>query len=83
MRAVVGPPVQSALDVLLVLRVLVRCAGFGRQQGHVVAEGVQRAAVAGGGGLTELLRNLWSTERKERDLVSSDSWLTQVSSAWF
>lgn len=57
MRPVV-PSVQPPLDVLLVFCVLAERAGFGGQEGHVVAKGVQRATVTRGGSLAQLLRYL-------------------------
>lgn len=43
----VGPSVQSALNVFFIFCVLVECARFGRQQGHVGTERVQWSTVAG------------------------------------
>lgn len=64
MRAVVGSPVESALNVLLVFCVLVECARFGRQQGHVVTERVQWSTVTRGGRLTELLCYLCNVQNQ-------------------
>lgn len=64
-HAVVRPPVQSTLDVFLVFCVLVGCARFGRQEGHVMTEGVQRSAVTRGGRLAELLCHLCNVQRKK------------------
>lgn len=58
MSAAVASPIKPTFDVLLVFSVLVECAGFGRQQGHVVTERVQCSTVSRGGSLTELLCHL-------------------------
>ena len=57
-RAVVGPSVESALDVLLVFRVLAQRAALGGQQGRVMAERVQWPAVTCRGSLAQLLSYL-------------------------
>lgn len=71
-RAVVGPSVESTLNVFLVFCVLVKCARFGRQQRHVVTERVQRSTVTRGGRLTELLCYLCNVQ-KRNDLIRSQS----------
>lgn len=55
MRGQVRSSVEPTLDVFLVFCVLVECATFGRQQGHVVSERVQWSTVTRGGCLTKLL----------------------------
>lgn len=65
MRAVVGAAVQSSLDVFLVFCVLVGCARFERQLGHVMTERVQWSAVTRWGCLTELLCYLCNVQRRE------------------
>lgn len=63
-RRVVRSSVESALNIFLVFCVLVECAGFGRQQGHVVTERVQWSAVTRGGRLTQLLCYLYKVQKR-------------------
>lgn len=65
-RAVIGAAVQSTLDVFLVFCVLVEWARFGRQQGHIMTERLQRSAVIRGCCLTELLCHLCNVQRRKK-----------------
>lgn len=66
-RAVVRSSVESTLNVFLVFCVLVGCARFGRQQGHVVTERVQWSTVTRRGRLTELLCYLYKRTKKGKN----------------
>lgn len=68
-RGVVRSSVESTLNVFLVFCVLVECARFGRQQGHVVTESVQWSAVTRGGRLTELLCHLCKVKKRFKKCI--------------
>lgn len=68
-RGVVRSSVESTLNIFLVFCVLVECAGFGRQQGHVVTERVQWSTVTRRGRLTQLLCYLYKVQKRFLEFI--------------